>query len=205
MSTTHRGQGCRVEAKEDGVFQRIRTTVARDGIAMKYVCLTIHGHYLHTGVGPFDGPMLLADGTGQGVDSIFERINVINDRVVLRCLDGQYVSQSVTALANVRVVSGYEGAAGAFLEVRWPDDRVSLRTNGGRFLSAVGGGGAFVTVDPTEAGEWEKFYYEVPAPELLPPQLPKFPTDAVVHGVDQPVHAPPLAERVTDIDKKRPF
>jgi hypothetical protein len=136
---------------------------------MRYVCMTIRGGYVRLKPDLFGRQVLAADGTGVGDDSIFERVEQGENRVALRSLLGGYLQ------ANPDGYVGLNPAIGdweTFTEVWWPDDRISLRTHLGTFFCAEGGGGEWIVINRPEAGDWEKFYYEVPPEELLPPEPP---------------------------------
>ena len=152
---------------------------------VRYIALTIHGNYLRCGrkgVGFF--PTLWADGTGLGDETIFERIEVAPGRVVLHPLSGGYLQVLPDDSLAVNM-DGYE-VWETFDEIEWPSDQFSLRTWQRKFLCAEGGGGREVVANRTEAGEWEKFYYEVPPPALLPPE-----PEAQRPGVDETVERGP--------------
>lgn len=141
---------------------------------MRYVAISIRGSYLTLpdGFASTGGAIsaalgaLRADGTGIGTPSIFERVERGGAQVSLRMLDGQWLMVDNGLLIR----TADEAAAGAFTEVWWPDDRISLRGGNGRFVCAEGGGGREVVVNRLEAGTWEKFYYEQVPAELLPPE-----------------------------------
>ena len=138
---------------------------------MKYVCITYRDHFLSVG----DDGLVWATGIGPGQNSIFERIEHSGNFVQLRSLLGGFL---VPFSAPVLLVAGgllsargvAEDDNTAFLEVWHPDDRVSLRSWRGLFCCAEGDGGGLVVVNRNQIGEWEKFHYTVPPPELLPPE-----------------------------------
>ena len=140
---------------------------------MRYVSITIGGSYVRLGVGrglrEFPGLSLYADGTGIGDESIFERVEVGENQIALRSLLGGYLQAHPDGfmLSNPAI-----GEWETFTEVWWPDDRISLKSAHGTFLCAEGGGGGPVLANRTAAGDWEKFFYEVPPPELLPAEEP---------------------------------
>ena len=136
---------------------------------MKYIALTIGGHYVRCGLdGTYGLPGVYANGTGLGDDSIFERIQVGPGRVVLHPLSGGFLQARPDHTLAVNP-DGYE-VWETFDEIEWPGDRFSLRTWQRRFVCAESGGGGAMIADRTEAGEWERFYYEVPPAGLLPPE-----------------------------------
>ena len=155
---------------------------------MKYVGITIHGHYLQTavlGLGIFD---VTAGGVGFGANSIFERVEYAGDEVTLRALNGRYITAAGTGL----ILRPELTAEARFLEVWWNDDRVSLRSRAGFFICAEDGGGGLMSCDRPQAADWEKFFYEVPPPELLPED---------VGTAQQPEHVAPKRDRVIDVTK----
>lgn len=142
---------------------------------MRYVAISIHGHYLTVfgdvagNVGAvLDGILgtVRADGTGIGDPSIFERVERGPDQVSFRQLDGVWVGRAQDRLVR----TPDEGAAEVFTEVWWPDDRISLRAGNGRFVCAERGGGREVVVNRAQAADWEKFSYEQVPDALLPRQ-----------------------------------
>ena len=136
---------------------------------MKYIALTIGGHYVRCGLdGTYGLPGVYANGTGLGDDSIFERIQVGPGRVVLHPLSGGFLQARPDHTLAVNP-DGYE-VWETFEEIEWPGDRFSLRTWQRRFVCAEKGGGGAMIADRTEAGEWERFYYEVPPAGFLPPE-----------------------------------
>lgn len=140
---------------------------------MRYVCITIGGSYVRLGVGralrEFPGMSLYADGTGIGDESIFERVEVGENQIALRSLLGGHLQARPDGLVLSNPAIGeWE----TFTEVWWPDDRISFKTAHGTFLCAERGGGGPVLANRTAAGDWEKFFYEVPPPELLPADEP---------------------------------
>jgi hypothetical protein len=141
---------------------------------MRYVSIAIHGQYLRLATADvgdhLHGPSLYADGTGIGDESIFERIEFGENRIALRSLLlGGYLQAHPDGIVLVNPAIGdWE----TFTEIRWPDDRISLKTAHGTFVCAESGGGRHVVTNRTAAGDWEKFFYEVPPAELLPAEEP---------------------------------
>ncbi len=142
---------------------------------MKYVAISIHGHYLSLNpeaagsVGALlQGQLgiLRADGGGIGDPSIFERVERGEHEVSFRMLDGQWLQEREAVIGR----TADEAAATVFTEVWWPDDRISLRAPTRRFVCAEQGGGQEVVVNRSEAADWEKFFYEQVPAELLPPE-----------------------------------
>jgi hypothetical protein len=157
---------------------------------MRYVCIVIHGNYLRlatSGVGDFiHGPSLHADGTGIGDESIFERVEVGENRIALRSLLGGYLQAHPDGIV---LVNPAVGEWETFTEVRWPDDRISLKTAHGTFVCAESGGGGQVVTNRVTAGDWEKFFYEVPPAELLPAEEPvEEPSTFKTSIQDSPAH-----------------
>lgn len=166
---------------------------------VKYIALTIHGNYVRCGPGAgILGPLqaVNANGTGLGNESIFERIEVANG-VVLHPLSGGYLQVRPDDSVAVNP-DGYD-VWETFQEIEWPDDRFSLKTWRGKFVCAEGGGGGPVVANRVAAGEWEKFYYEVPPTGLLPPEPPPARVDP---RIDQKRRLP-TGERSTHIDETR--
>lgn len=131
---------------------------------MEFICITVKGFYVRGTTNMYGFPVLDARGHGPGDTTIFRRTELGGDEVTLALLDGRFVA----AQADGAVVLGPERAESRLTEVRWPDDRYSLRSTAGLFLCAERAGGSDVVADRPEAGPWEKFFYEPPPPELLP-------------------------------------
>ena len=142
---------------------------------MKYVAISIHGNYLSlSGGSPGTtieealanavGGLVMANGTGIGDPSIFERVELGEGQVSFRMLDGAFLHVVGDRVGRTQD----EAAASVFTEVWWPDDRISLRAPSGVFVCAEGGGGNELVVNRPEAGDWEKFFYEQVPAELLP-------------------------------------
>lgn len=172
---------------------------------MRYVAISIHGHYLSV-VGDFVGSLgalldevvgaVRADGTGIGDPSIFERVERGPDLVSFRQLDGAWLGLAEGRL--VRIPD--EAAAEVFTEVWWPDDRISLRASTGRFVCAERGGGQEVVVNRAQAADWEKFFYEQVPDALLPKQ--EEPRIDVTTGVQEAIRD--AVER-TQVDVSAPW
>lgn len=136
---------------------------------MRYVCMTIGGNYVRLKPDLFNRQVLSADGTGIGDYSIFERVEQGENRVALRSLLGGYLQANPEGFVTLNPAIGdWE----TFTEVWWPDDRISLRTHLRTFLCAERGGGEWIVIDRSAAGDWEKFFYEVPPAGLLPVDPP---------------------------------
>jgi len=167
---------------------------------VRYVALTIHGNYVRCGAGAGVFGLIAAvraDGTGLGDDSIFERIEV-PDGVVLHPLSGGFLQARPDDTLAVNP-DGYE-VWETFEEIEWPDSRFSLKTWRNKFVCAEGGGGGPVVADRVAAGEWERFYYEVPPAGFLPPEPPP----ASKHTtIDRRGKLPTDVEQSTHIEEHR--
>lgn len=137
---------------------------------MKYVCLSIGGFYLRDARAEFH-MLQVADvrGHGPGDTTILRRTELGDGLVSLALVrDGAFLR----GRADGFVEWGAEGPESRWTEVWWPNDQISLRSSSGRFLCAERGGGDRLVADRPEAAAWERFYYEVPPPELLPKEPP---------------------------------
>lgn len=135
---------------------------------MRYVAITYRGHYFMV---VQDGYVSI-QGTGVGPDTIFERIELGDDQVAFRTLDGRHLTaftHDIHPAGALRVDAGERGPAQTFLEVWLPDDRIGLRTHLGTFICAEGNGDSLV-INRRQLGEWEKFFYQKPPDELVPKQ-----------------------------------
>ncbi|MPZ74661.1 MAG: hypothetical protein GEU74_15830 [Nitriliruptorales bacterium] len=145
---------------------------------MRYVSITYHGQYFIVDRESHLTPgKVSVRGTGVGQDTIFERIELGDNQVAFRTLDGRYLS-AVThqgpSPGALHAYAGERGPAQTFLEVWLPDDRIALRTHLGTFICAESNGKGDLVINRPEMGEWEKFFYEKPPEELLPKEEQKF-------------------------------
>jgi hypothetical protein len=164
---------------------------------MRHVALSIDGHYLR--LADLEGETRVrADGSSLDAATVFERLELAHDRVVLRTLDGKFLACCPDSGLNFGLYPEDElTPRAAFEEVLWPDDQVSLRSLELTFVSADVDR-ATVTANRVEAGCLERFRY-VPVPTALVPALAPAPASSAwrvpVQRSGETDAAPPFLSR----------
>ena len=160
---------------------------------MNYVSLgyrSSHVHASHWARIPDDGglkyvadhrPRLHTGGTG--LQEVYEVVDLGDDRVAFKVVvagrdvplnsfltvDPDAGSDTLNGGAVRFAELPAPGERETFLQIWLPDDRIALRTCLGTYVTAEhDGDGSPLVVDRSELGDWQKFWYLVPPPELLP-------------------------------------